>query len=217
MRDYLLLRGLSDETRDALLGLTRRRTYARNEVVFHDGDPADALFLITKGRAAVRVQTPLGDVATLRVLRPGQHFGELALLDPAPRVADIVALEPLEVRVLHVDRFNELRRTNAEVDAVLIDSLVGEVRRLSLALLEALYLPADRRVLRRLVDLCDHYGGSSDSVDVPLTQEQLAELAGTTRSTANRALRPLVESGALQLARGRIVVLDVEKVRAAGR
>ena len=67
MRDYLLLRGLSDETRDALLGLTRRRTYARNEVVFHDGDPADALFLITKGRAAVRVQTPLGDVATLRV------------------------------------------------------------------------------------------------------------------------------------------------------
>jgi CRP-like cAMP-binding protein len=213
MTEFHLFRGLSPDDQHALLSLTRRRRFARNEVVFHEGDPADALYLISKGRAAIRIETPLGDIATLRICQPGDHFGELALIDPAPRVATIIAIEPLEVRSLHVDHFNEFRRSKPTMDRVLTDALIAEVRRLSGALVEALYLPVDRRIVRRLVELVATYPPESDGrVVVPLTQEDLAQLAGTTRSTANKLLRALEDSGVVGLTRGKIDILDPERL-----
>src|SRR5690349_5178218 len=97
-----LLAALSDEDAQALLAGARRRTFARGEVVFHRGDPADTFHLIRKGRFAVRIVTPLGDEATLAVLGPADFFGELALLTPgAPRSASVAALEPAETLSVH--------------------------------------------------------------------------------------------------------------------
>ncbi|MEX2554639.1 MAG: cyclic nucleotide-binding domain-containing protein [Actinomycetota bacterium] len=74
--EWELLAGLSPEERDSLLALARRRRYARNEIIFHQGDPAETLHLIESGRVSVRVTTPRGDVATLAVLGSGDFFGE---------------------------------------------------------------------------------------------------------------------------------------------
>ena len=76
---------VSDEQARAFLALARRRRFKRGEVVFHEGDPGDTLRLVDRGHLAVRVTTPLGDTATLRVLGPGDYFGELAVVSPAPR------------------------------------------------------------------------------------------------------------------------------------
>jgi CRP-like cAMP-binding protein len=170
--------------------------------------------VIERGRVAIRVSTALGDVVTLTVLGPGESFGEQALLDEsATRTASAVAVEPVEVRTLHRQHFDELRRKHASVDRLLVELLAAQVRRLTAQLLEALYLPVDRRMMRRLADLAVLYGTSGE-IDIPLRQDDLASMAGTTRPTANRILRKLQDSGVISLRKGHVQILDVESLAA---
>jgi CRP/FNR family cyclic AMP-dependent transcriptional regulator len=202
-----LLENLTEEEERGVLATTRRRRFTRNEVVFHDGDPGDTLHLIVEGHIAIRITTPLGDEAMLRVFGPSDFFGELALLTAGPRRGTAISLDRSETLSLHRDDFHTLRTTTPEINTLLTDALVGEVRRLSTALIEALYVPAERRVWLRLNELVELYGDEPPVV-VPLTQDDIAQLAGTTRPTANRILRSGEEQGVLRLARGRIDVLD---------
>lgn len=196
-----------------LLSIARRRTFDRGEVVFHRGDPANALHLIVQGRFAVRITTPLGETATLAVRGPGDAFGELALVSERDdlRSATVAALERGETRSILRDDFTRLRREHPRIDAVLVAILAERVRRLSEELTEAYYLSAEARVLRRLSHLAVLYGGV-----VPLPQEELADLAGTSRATVNRVLREQEERGTLELGRAKIVVLDVDALRRRG-
>jgi CRP/FNR family cyclic AMP-dependent transcriptional regulator len=210
---WALLDGVPEEDVRALLSIARRRKFGRGEVVFHANDPADTLHLVDKGRFAVRTQTSLGDTAILAVLGPGDMFGELALLEGDPRSATVSALEAAETRSVHRMDFERLRREHPETASVIIGILSGQVRRLSRHLLEALYVPADKRVLRRLLEVAALY---EDGV-VPLTQEDLAGLAGTSRATVNRVLREEEARGAVKLGRGRTSVLDADALSARGR
>ena len=211
-----LLDLLGEQERRAVVAAARRRKFARNEVVFHDGDPGDTLHLIVKGHFAIRITTPLGDIATLRVLGPGEHFGELAVLSPGPRRGSVISLEAGETLALHRDDFEELRATSPKVDAVLTTALVEEVRRLAAALVDALYVPVEQRIWRRLQELVGLYGSDAPVV-IPLTQDDLAQLAGTTRPTANRVLRTGEEQGIVTLARGRIEINDLAAVKKLAR
>ncbi len=215
MRSHLLDL-LDDDERRAVLAVTRRRRFERNEVVFHDGDPGDTLHVVAKGHFAIRITTPLGDVAMLRVFGPGEHFGELAVLSPGARRGSVVSLDVAETLSLHRDDFAQLRATMPRVDEVLTEALIVEVRRLAAALVDALYVPVERRVWRRLNELVDLYG-SDAPVMIPLTQDDLAQLAGTTRPTANRVLRVGEEQGVVELARGRIEVLDLAALQRLAR
>src|SRR5262245_23872789 len=189
-----------------------RRTYSKGETLFHEGEAGNQLYLIERGRVAIRVSTALGDVVTLTVLGPGESFGEQALLDEsATRTASAIAVEPLEVRTLQRQHFNELRRQHAAIDRLLVELLAAQVRRLTGQLLEALYLPVDRRMMRRLADLAALYGTSGE-IDIPLRQDDLASMAGTTRPTANRILRKLQDSGLITLRKGHVQIIDVESL-----
>ncbi|MGH9264405.1 MAG: Crp/Fnr family transcriptional regulator [Acidimicrobiales bacterium] len=208
--DWPLLAVLSDEERRSLLGRARRRRFRRGEVVFHEGDPGDALHLVDKGHLIVQRSTPLGDVATLLVLGPGDVFGELAVVDPAPRNATVAALDPAETLSVHRDVFDELRARHPGLDRMLVNSLAAEVRRLSGLLVEAHYVAAEKRVYLRLLDLARCFGGPGEgaAVSIPLTQEQVGHMAGTTRPTTNRVLRAAEEAGIVRMARGHIEVLN---------
>ena len=209
--EHQLLRGLADEDRRAVLSRMARRSYRRGETLFHAGDPGDSLHLIDKGRVAIRASSRTGDEAILVVLGRGDSFGEQALLNPtATRTASAVALESVETRVLLRSDFTELRREQPSVERFLVEVLAAQVRRLSDQLMEALYLPVERRVVRRLADLALVYESGETTVDVPLRQEELASLAGTTRSTTNRVLQQLMDDNVVALARGRIVILDAK-------
>ena len=78
--DWALLGSLSDDERKQVLARARRRRFARNEVIFHEGDPGDTLHLIASGRVVVRKVSPRGETITLTVLGTGEFFGELALV-----------------------------------------------------------------------------------------------------------------------------------------
>jgi CRP-like cAMP-binding protein len=95
------------------------------------------------------------------------------------------------------------------VDRFLLGLLAGQVDRLSHRLLEALYVSVDRRVARRLLELVAIYGHGLDGpVTIPLTQNELADLAGGSRPTVNEILQRLAAQGAVSLGRGRVVVED---------
>ena len=216
--EWVLLGPLAEAERREVLAAARRRRFARGEVVFHESDPGDTLHLIAKGHVAVRVATPLGDTALLAVLGRGQYFGELAVVSPAPRSATIVCLDEVETLALHRDAFEEVRARHPAVDAVLTHALVDEVRQLSSRLIEALYLPVECRVWRRVAELTDLYGPAvKGSVVIPMTQDDVAHLAGTTRPSANRVLRVGEARGAVRIGRGRIEVLDIDAVARLAR
>lgn len=216
--EWRLLGGVPAEQVRELLQIARRRTFARNEVVFHRDDPGDSLHLIRTGRFAVRVMTPLGDVATVAVRGPGESFGEMALIGAAPRrSATVAALEQAETVAVYREEFEQLRRRHPEVNEILFRFLINEVRVLNERLLEALYVPVEKRVVRRLLELADLYGDGEGPVVVALPQEVLAELAGATRPTVNQVLRGLQQRGIVSLGRGRVEIGDLAALQARAR
>src|SRR5436305_8339059 len=170
--EWQLLRDVPSEDVRRLLSVARRRTFQRGEVVFHREDPADCVHLISKGRFAIRVMTPLADEVTITLRGPGQSFGEMALVGGgARRSATVEALEAGETFSVYQAEFDRLREEHPSVTEIVIAFLANEVRMLNDRLLEALYAPVDRRVLRRLNDLAHLYGVEADgSTEIPLTQ-----------------------------------------------
>jgi CRP/FNR family cyclic AMP-dependent transcriptional regulator len=208
--EWHLLEGVPAQEIRRLLSVARRRRFSKGEVVFHRDDPGDSLHLVQKGRFAIRIMTPLGDTVTIGVRGPGDSFGEMALVGgEARRSATVEALEEAETFSVYKDDFARLRKEHPTVTVVLVAFLAGEVRRQNELLLDALYISAEKRVLRRLDDLVAVYGESDQAV-VPLSQEELAQLAGTSRATVNRVLRNEEERGTLRLERRRTIVVDRE-------
>ena len=214
--EWRLLEGVPEEHVRELLKVARRRRFSRNEVVFHRDDPGDSVHLVQQGRFAVRVMTPFGDLTTIAVRGPGESFGEMALVaEDARRSATVAALEGAETMAVYRDDFHAVRKRYPTVDGVLLRFLTNEVRMLNERVLEALYVPVEKRVRRRLAELSALYGGEPPLI--PLTQETIAELAGTTRPTVNQVLRDEERRGTVELNRGSILVLDAGELQRRGR
>jgi CRP-like cAMP-binding protein len=213
-----LLDALDETERRRVIAEARRRRFARNEVLFHEGDLGDSMHLVTQGHVAIRITTSLGDVATMRIVRPGEFFGELAVVSPQRRSATAVALDRVETIVISREQLHDLRVRQPQIEALITEALVIEVRRLATQVVELMYLPLDQRVWRRVLDLSDAFArDGTPTDDIPLTQRAIAELAGCTRSTANRVLREGENAKIVEIARGHLRILDRDAVaRRAG-
>jgi len=207
--DWPVLASVPAEDRHRLVATLRRRAYRRDEVIFHQGDPADTLHLVAAGHVSVRVTLTGGEFVIVALFGPGDAFGETALVGgPRPRGGTVIALDPCETLSLSRDQFERLRASYPGVNRFLVELLSARVDRLNRQLLETLYVPAERRVLRRLLDLCQMYGGDGQHIVIPVTQETLASLAGTTRPTANQVLGRLAARQVVEVSRGQIAVLN---------
>lgn len=206
--EWRLLAGVSQEDVGRLVAIAQQRRYRRGQVVFHDEDPADALHLVVSGHFAVRVTVPTGDTVLLAIVGAGDAFGELALVSDRSRGATVQAFSDGETLALHRDAFEALRRARPQVDRSLAVILAERLRRLNDLVLEAHYVEADVRVRRRLLELGEAFGGT-----VPLTQEEIAQTAGTSRATVNRVLREEEAAGAVELGRGRTTITDEAALR----
>ena len=213
-----LLEVLPEADRRELLTRARKRRFARQEILFHEGDPGDSLHLVARGHVALRIHTPLGDIATMRVVRPGEFFGELAVVSPGPRNATAAALDPVETLVIDRELLASQRAEHPQIEALILEALVTEVRRLATQVVEAMYVPVDRRIWRRLEEMTTVFGadGEHETV-VPITQDVLAQLSGCTRPTANRTLRAGEEAGVIKMTRGRIEILDLTALQRRAR
>jgi len=203
---------------DGLTSMTRGmrvRRFRRGETIFHLGDPGDALFIVMAGSIKITLPADTGDEAILATLRPGDFFGELALLDGAPRSATAVAIEATETYILPRDQFRELVATEPVMREALLATLAAEVRRLTHHVEELHFLDITGRLASRLPRLAAESGArrlADGSVQLagPLTQGDLAAMIGCTRQSVNKLLGMFSEEGLIRLDRDRIVILDLE-------
>lgn len=208
--EWQLLRDLTESERREVLAKTQRRQFKRGEILFHEGDPADTVHFIAEGRVMARRTSPTGDSVAFRVIGRGRALGDVSVFSSAQRRSSTVsALEPTTTLSLTFAEFARLCGAHPGIHALLATLLAARVKRLSDHLLEALFLPTEGRVVRRLLDLCEEYESAPDHrVVIPLTQTDIAELAGATRPSTNRVLRGLESEGLLQLRRGQVEVVD---------
>lgn len=205
--------GLPAHIRDRVEQSGALRGYRRGEVVFHAGDVGESIHFVREGLAAVRIETAEGDVSILHVLQPGSTFGELALVHPEEsRTATIAALTDLVTLSLRRSAFESLRHDHPEVDRLLVLALAHHVERLSRLLIEAQREDVPHRLVRRLAELAP--SGEVAAYGVPMTQEELSSLVGTTRPSVNKALRRLEARGLVSLQRGAVTVVDAAALHA---
>lgn len=213
--------GLDPAALERLAGTMRARRFRRGEVIFHIGDPGDALFVITAGEVKISLPADTGEEAILATLRPGDVFGELALLDGAPRSATATAIGATETVVLPRDRFRELIATEAAVRDALLASIAGELRRLTTHVEELHFLDITGRLAAGLVRLARDGGtpvdGGGIRLRTSLTQGDLAAMVGCTRQSVNKLLGQFTDDGLVRLEREGIVVTDLEGLMAASR
>ena len=214
--DWPLLDCLDPGKRAAVVGAAHRRTFARGEVVFHEGDPADSVHLVVTGHLAVRVSTADGATATLNLLGPGETFGELSLLgqpDAPNRSATVVCLDPVETRAIAGSAFRALCEASPGAEAWVAGLLARRVRDLSDRVRDLMFVGLDRRLYSCLLALAERYDDGDDAAVVPLTQEHLAQFVGSTRGSVNEVLQRLAAQRIVEIGRGRITVLDRAALR----
>jgi CRP-like cAMP-binding protein len=213
--EWELFVGAPPEDVRRVLAVARRRRFDRGEVVFHQDDPAESLHLVVSGRFAIARRTSFGEEALLAIRQAGEAFGELALISEQRRSATASALEAGETLSLLYDDFEQLRGRHPGVDRMLVALLAAQLRRMDQLLAEAYYETAERRVIRRLLDLGSVYGG--DEQPIRVTQDQLAALAGASRATVNAVLSEERRRGTIDVKRGATRILDREALNRRAR
>jgi CRP/FNR family cyclic AMP-dependent transcriptional regulator len=209
--EWELLRGLKEEEVEQVLALGHRRQFTRREVLWHAGDRAETIHFIRRGRVAVRAMTPDGEIVTVIVLGTGRIAGLVGALATEPYATTTgVAFEATETVAIRLDTLPEVRRRVPAFEEALIRFLADRTLELADRLTEALYVPAEVRVLRRLLALCEVYEKGEGTILIPLTQEDFGELAGVTRPTVNRVLQKEERRGAIKISRGSITIIDRE-------
>jgi CRP-like cAMP-binding protein len=205
---------LSPDDRREVMRRAKRSSFKAREVIFREGDLGNTLHWIESGLVAVRSTSALGDTVTFVVLGPGDTYGELALILPeSARSASVVAVSATRTLALQRQDFEELRKTHPNVDRILLVALARTVQQLSARVIEAHYIPADKRVVRRVAELVEAFGDPA----LPFTQDDLAGLAGTTRQTVNKVLRDCEAAGVVKLSRGTVTVIDVSQLEKRAR
>jgi CRP-like cAMP-binding protein len=204
--EWELFAGAPPDDVQRVLAVARRRRFDRAEVVFHQDDPAESLHLVAAGRFAITRHTALGEEALLAIRQPGEAFGELALISEQRRSATASALEAGETLSVLYNDFEHLRTRHPGVDRILVALLAAQLKRMDQLLAEAYYETAERRVIRRLLDLGHVYGG--DEQPIRVTQDQLAALAGASRATVNAVLAEERRRGTVDVKRGATLILD---------
>ena len=216
-----LFAGLDARTLDLLTAALRSRRYRRDEVIFHVDDPGDSLYVVAKGSVKIILSSDDGtEPAILTTVGPGGFFGELALLDGAPRSATAVALDPVEAMVLRREAFDRLVDSEPGLRRALLASLAREIRRLTAQVEDLHFLDLPGRLARHLLRVIEAAGsGTNGEVHLPwpYTQGELAGMIGGSRQSVNRLLADFVAQGLLRFEGDDLVVPDPRRLAAAAR
>jgi CRP-like cAMP-binding protein len=207
----VLFQRFDDVAMEACIACLRVRRFRRDETVFHQGDPGDALYIVASGRVKVLLPAPdTGEPAILATLGRGQFFGELAMLDGQPHSASVVALEPTETLVLGRADFERLFESEPSIRRSLVLALAGQLRRLTDHVEALHFLDLPERLAQRIVELAMATPGASPDSEVRLdwhfTQAELAGMVGGSRESVNRLLADFVGRGLVRFERDTLVV-----------
>ncbi len=187
---------MNEEEIDDLTSLAQIKKLDKDTTVFHAGDPADAVFVVASGRVKAVITSSDGKEFILTVLGAGQVFGEMALLESAPRSASVVTLSAVEVLVISRVDFQRLLDSNARISQRLMAILSRRLRRANAKMESLAYMDVAGRLARYLLDLARDHGqrlGNGWVVVRRPTHSDIAHSIGTSRETVSRLINEFEE------------------------
>jgi CRP/FNR family transcriptional regulator, cyclic AMP receptor protein len=195
---------------------TITRSYQKRDVIFHQGDQGEALFVIAQGLVSVYVLSEEGDEMVLAHLRPPDTFGELAVIDGGPRSASARAMEPTTLLAFTRASFMEMIRESPAIADALHTSLGALLRRVLQQASDLVFLDLAGRVAKLLVSLAEERGEESAGgilLDLRLSQSHLAGMVGGSRPSVNQILRTFQDRGYVEMEGRKILVKRPDLLR----
>ena len=194
--------------------ITHHQHYRKGQIIFYCGDPGTAMYLLLSGSVKMTLPSDAGADVIVALLRPGDHFGELAAIDGRPRYVTAVAEQATEVLAIYRNDLVAFLRDHAEASLQVAISLCLRLRHVTELLADLAFLDLLPRLAKRLCHLADIRGPSVESTEVHVSQETLAELVGATREAVNKQLARLREMGLIETGRGHVKILKPDRLRA---
>ncbi|PZR60420.1 MAG: hypothetical protein DLM53_12235 [Candidatus Eremiobacter antarcticus] len=201
----------------AVAGVIQSRRFAKHAVLVHEGDAGDALFVVVKGNVAVTRLSNEGKESILSILKEGDFFGEMGVLDSSPRSATIKALGDVEVALLWRKDFLDLLGRSAQMSLRLVLTLSTRLRATNQAIQAASYQDIRTRLASLLMNLEKNFGEPVDGgtrLTLRLTNQEMANMIGTTRETVNRMLNRFWDEKLIDMRTANVVITDHDKLHA---
>ncbi len=207
------LRSLPAAVHLKLRALLHERVVESGQPVFHQDQPTDAIYWLLEGRVKITRVTPEGYESVLCVRNAGEGFCLVAALDGGPQLGTAVALG--RTRLAWADRgaFHDLCCEHPELAAVVQSACLLEVRWLMHRLETFAFRSVEQRLALVLLSEMRRALEAKPPVELRLTRQELAGLAGTTRESVSRALQRLQRAGVLQARRGSVTIFDPDHLR----
>jgi len=195
------------------------RSFPAGTRVFHEGDSSDACYIVSQGNFRVTREHSDGRAITLATLGPGEIFGELAMLDGDSRSASAESITDGTLLALPANDVRSLLARNPEIALKLVAGLVRRLRAANMRLSRQSFQTVPSRVAGILAQLSREGqenkdgDGEMQEVTIRMNQTDLAQLAGTSRESVSRFLAELERAGVVRSGRGRVTVLQPNKLR----
>ncbi len=186
------------------------------QVLFRKGDEGTALYIIKKGKIKIVLPSRAGEEVILAIFSEGDFLGEMSLLDQKPRSADAVAMQSCEVYVLSRSDFLSFLRKHEDAIKCVLSCLSDRLRRTDNLLEDASFLTVPAKLAKKLIELGKEFGVTEKNtvrIGLKLTQQDMADLVGTTRESINKELKVLRDKGLVSTERGHIQLLDLERLK----
>jgi CRP/FNR family transcriptional regulator, cyclic AMP receptor protein len=201
----------------ALAQASELQTGEKGDVLVREDDlAARGFYLILEGSAKVVLTGPDGREAVLALLEEGDFFGEMSLLDGDPRSATVRATTEIRLVLLRRPSFMDLLQKHPEISIALLTALSARLRQANRKISALALSPVHARVSGAILQLAEFQGfrvkGQVVIHDRP-TQQEIAEMASTTRETVSRVLGQMQKDGLIQLDGRELVILDEMKLR----
>ncbi len=216
LRNVPLFSELETEELEQLAGVLREHHYKKNVTIFHIDDPGNSMFILKKGLVKISIEDQNGREIILRILYPTDFFGEMSLLENAPRSATVTTLEPTDALILYRDHFLNLIEKSPKLLLNMTAVLSRRLRRMNELIRSLAFYDVYGKVARVLLNLAEEKGRTTEQgtiIDLRLTQQELAELAGMSRETMTRTLRDFQQAGCLRIESGIITILEIDMLK----
>lgn len=213
LRSVPILSGVPESDLAALAIACRDRSFPAGQIILRQDAPGDSLYVLIDGQVKVVLIGEDGREVILSVLGAGAVFGEMSLLDDAPRSAHVIAMTPCNALTLHRAAFHERLRASPDLSMAMLAALSSRLRRADERIRALSLLDVNGRVAHLLLQQAADAG--TDTFPRRLTHQTMAELIGASRETVSRTLRHLTNRGVIAIARRQVVILDRAALEAA--
>ena len=202
--------GLSAADLEAVSQRMFEQSIERGDMILLEDDPSEAIYFVVSGAVKVFKTSIEGKEQTLCLLRVGESFNDVPILDGGPNLASAIAMTPIVLYGMTRSDIEELLRENPMIAMNVIRVLSKKVRHFVSMVEDLSFRDVTSRVAKLLLEYAtDHGGGSEEGTQRPrLTQQEMAAMVGTAREVVGRSLKVLEEEGAIRMDRHRIVVTN---------